>query len=232
MCYMSPYRSPTTASRGTAVVERAGRRRLSATVGGADVLLEVRHPLGARDRRRRRRPGRAPRRARAGRACSPSRRRSRGPGRPARGWRRGPRPGSAGSTPSGGSRLAVGAGVRRDGAGEEAAAERGVGHQADAELADVGRISSSRSRVNREYSVCSAVIGCTACARRMVVRRRLGQAEVADLAGLDQLGHRADGLLDRHRLVDAVLVVEVDVVDAEPLQATRRRPRGRSPGCR
>ena len=48
--------------------------------------------------------------------------------------------------------------------------------------------------------------------------RRLGEAEVAHLAGGDQLGHRADGLLDRDRLVDAVLVVEVDVVDAEPLQ--------------
>ena len=35
---------------------------------------------------------------------------------------------------------------------------------------------------------------------------------------LDELRHRADGLLDRDRLVDAVLVVEVDVVDAEPLQ--------------
>ena len=51
------------------------------------------------------------------------------------------------------------------------------------------------------------------------VGRRLGQPEVADLARGDQLGHRADGLLDRHRLVDPVLVVEVDVVDAEPLQA-------------
>ena len=48
--------------------------------------------------------------------------------------------------------------------------------------------------------------------------RGLGQAEVADLAGLDELGHGADGLLDRDGLVDAVLVVEVDVVDAEALQ--------------
>ena len=62
------------------------------------------------------------------------------------------------------------------------------------------------------------MIGCVACARRIVVGRGLGQAEVADLAGRDQLGHRADGLLDRDGLVDAVLVVEVDVVDAEPLQ--------------
>ena len=69
-----------------------------------------------------------------------------------------------------------------------------------------------------EYSVCSAVIGCVAWARRIVVGRRLGEAEVAHLAGRDQLGHRADGLLDRDGLVDAVLVVEVDVVDAEPLQ--------------
>ena len=32
----------------------------------------------------------------------------------------------------------------------------------------VGRISSSRSRVKSEYSVCSAVIGCVAWARRIV----------------------------------------------------------------
>ncbi len=51
---------------------------------------------------------------------------------------------------------------RGDGAGEQSATERGVGHQADAELAQDGRrISSSRSRVKREYSVWRAVIGCT-----------------------------------------------------------------------
>ena len=49
-------------------------------------------------------------------------------------------------------------------------------------------------------------------------RRRLGQSEVAHLAGLHELGHRADGLLDRRLRVDAVLVVEVDVVDAQALQ--------------
>jgi hypothetical protein len=41
---------------------------------------------------------------------------------------------------------------------------------------------------------------------------------VADLALGDELGHRADGLLDRHLGVDAVLVVEVDRLDAEALQ--------------
>ena len=32
----------------------------------------------------------------------------------------------------------------------------------------VGRISASGSRDQSEYSVCSAEIGCTACARRIV----------------------------------------------------------------
>ena len=43
----------------------------------------------------------------------------------------------------------------------------------------------------------------------------LAQPDVADLALRDQLGHRADGLLDRHVRIDAMLVVEVDVVRAE-----------------
>ena len=47
---------------------------------------------------------------------------------------------------------------------------------------------------------------------------RLGQAEIAHLAGLDQLGHRADGVLDRDIGVDPVLVIEVDVVDTQPTQ--------------
>nr|BFE82564.1 hypothetical protein GCM10020093_051650 [Planobispora longispora] len=46
----------------------------------------------------------------------------------------------------------------------------------------------------------------------------LGQTQVTDLARGDQLGHRADGLLDRHPGVAAVQVVQVDVVDAEPAQ--------------
>jgi alcohol dehydrogenase class IV len=50
------------------------------------------------------------------------------------------------------------------------------------------------------------------------LRRGLRQAEVADLALLHELGHRAHRLLDRHGLVDAVLVVEVDLVHAEALE--------------
>ena len=47
---------------------------------------------------------------------------------------------------------------------------------------------------------------CTSTALRIVCAR-LGEPEVADLARLDQLGHRADGLLDRDLRGDAVLVV-------------------------
>ena len=50
---------------------------------------------------------------------------------------------------------------------------------------------------------------------------------MADLALGDQLGHRPDGLLDRDVRVDAVLVVEVDVVRAEALE--RALDRGADP---
>ena len=47
---------------------------------------------------------------------------------------------------------------------------------------------------------------------------RLRQAEVADLAGVDEFGDGAGGVLDRDLRVDAVLVEQVDGVDAEPAQ--------------
>ena len=59
--------------------------------------------------------------------------------------------------------------------------------------------------------------GWTACARRIVCAR-LGQAEVLDLALLDQVFHRARHVLDRHVGVDAVLVVEIDDVGPEALE--------------
>jgi hypothetical protein len=49
-------------------------------------------------------------------------------------------------------------------------------------------------------------------------RRGLREAEIAHFAGLDELCHGTDRLLDLGQLVDPVLVVQVDVVDAEPLQ--------------
>ena len=50
------------------------------------------------------------------------------------------------------------------------------------------------------------------------VRADLREADVADEAGLDHLGDRSDGLLDRHRLIEPRRAVDVDVVRAEPPQ--------------
>ena len=83
-----------------------------------------------------------------------------------------------------------------------------------------GSTPASGSRVHSEYSDCSAVIGWTAWARRMVSDPGLGQADVADLALGHEFGQGADGVLDGRVRVDPVLVVEVDVVGAEPLQGS------------
>ena len=81
-----------------------------------------------------------------------------------------------------------------------------------------GRISSSGSRQNSEYSLCSAVTGCTAWARRIVADAGLGHPEVVDLAGLDELLDGAGDVLDRDVGVDAVLVEQVDGVGPQPTQ--------------
>ena len=71
-------------------------------------------------------------------------------------------------------------------------------------------------RDSSEYSICRSLIGCTAAARRIGLGADLGEADVADVAGLDHLGDRADRLLDRHVRVEARRPVDVDVVGAEP----------------
>jgi hypothetical protein len=52
-----------------------------------------------------------------------------------------------------------------------------------------------------------------------VRRECLGQTDPADLALVDEPGQSADGLLDRDLGIDAMLLVEVDRVDAQPPQA-------------
>jgi hypothetical protein len=110
-----------------------------------------------------------------------------------------------------------------DGAGQEAAAERAVGDQPDPELADRG-----------EHLVLEV-----ACPQRVLALqradrmdglgapdrggRRLREAEVADLALLHQLRHRPHRLLDRNVRINAVLVVEIDVVHAEAAQRALAR---------
>ena len=57
------------------------------------------------------------------------------------------------------------------------------------------------------------------------LRACLGQPEKADLALLHEARHLADRLLDRHRGIDAMLIVQVDHADTEPRERTfTRRP--------
>src|SRR5580698_4258527 len=49
-------------------------------------------------------------------------------------------------------------------------------------------------------------------------RRRLRKTQVAHLAGFDEVRHRADSLLDRHGAIHAMLIIEVDLFDAEALE--------------
>jgi len=52
----------------------------------------------------------------------------------------------------------------------------------------------------------------------LLSRAIICSAQVANLADLHQLGHRPDRLLDRDVRVDPVLIEEVNVIDAEPLE--------------
>jgi hypothetical protein len=50
-------------------------------------------------------------------------------------------------------------------------------------------------------------------------RRGFGKSQEAHLTLLDQLRHRADGFLDGNAGVHSMLVVEIDLFDAQPPQA-------------
>src|SRR3954452_10498187 len=51
------------------------------------------------------------------------------------------------------------------------------------------------------------------------LRGSLRQTQIAYFAIPDELAHRADGLLNRYFEIDAVLVVQIDHIDAETPQA-------------
>src|SRR5262249_8694097 len=101
-------------------------------------------------------------------------------------------------------------------AGEEAAAERAVRDEADAQFPDGG------DEFVLGVATPQRILGLQGRDRVYGVRpadgrgRRLAQAEVADLPLPDQFCHRADSLFDGDFWIDAVLVVEVDVIDAQP----------------
>ncbi len=69
-----------------------------------------------------------------------------------------------------------------------------------------------------EYSVWMAATGCNGMRPAYRARTRLGQSEMKDLAGLDQVFHRPGHVLDRYRQVDPVLIVEIDAIGLQPPQ--------------
>src|SRR5258708_34714372 len=83
----------------------------------------------------------------------------------------------------------------------------------------VGRISSSGSRVHSEYSVCSAAMGCTLLARRMVGAEGSDNPRWRTLPARTSSAMAPTVFFDGDLGIDAMLVVEVDRIDAEALQA-------------
>src|SRR5258706_946780 len=104
-------------------------------------------------------------------------------------------------------------------AGEHATPERRVSDERDAELAAAGE------RFLAVLPVEQRILVLHRRDRMHLVRAadrfgpRLRQAELAHFALLEQALHRAHRVLDRRIRVDTVLVVEVDDVDAQALQA-------------
>src|SRR5262249_51342199 len=108
-------------------------------------------------------------------------------------------------------------------AAEEAAAERAVGDEADAELAAGGEDAVFRIAAPQRVLALQRRDRMDLAGAAHGLDARFGEAEIADLSFLHELRHRADRVLDRRLWIDAVLVIEIDHVDAEALQAALAR---------
>ena len=101
-------------------------------------------------------------------------------------------------------------------AGEEAAAERAVRDEADSQFPDGGdefvlRVAAPQRILGLQGG--DRVYGMRPADGR---GRRLAQPEVTHLPLPHQLRHRADGLFNGDLWIDAVLVIEVDVINPQP----------------
>ena len=101
-------------------------------------------------------------------------------------------------------------------AGEEAAAERAVRDEADAQFPDGG------DEFVLWVAAPQRILGLQGGDRVYGMRpadgrgRRLAQAEVTHLPLPHQLRHRADGLFNGDLGIDTVLVIDVDVINPQP----------------
>ena len=105
-----------------------------------------------------------------------------------------------------------------DRSGEEAAAERAVGDESDAEFAYGGEDFGFHVALPEGVFGLEGSDGMDSWARRMVAGDASDRPRYLTLPASYELGHGSDGVLDRGFGVDAVLVVEVDVVNAEALE--------------
>ena len=105
-----------------------------------------------------------------------------------------------------------------DFAGEEAPAKRTKGYEADPEvLAGRQDVGFGRTPPEGIFALDGRHrLDRMGAADRL--RARLGQAEMLDLAGGDQVPDRARDVLDRHVRVDPMLIVEIDDLNPQPLQ--------------
>src|SRR5688572_7393709 len=109
--------------------------------------------------------------------------------------------------------------------GEQAAAQRRVGDQRDAELPQRRQRLLGLDPIEQRVLDLQRGEGMDAVRAAHRGRGRLGQTEIAHLPLLHEPRHGPDRLLDRDGRIDAVLVVEVDHVHAESLQARVARLR-------
>ena len=103
-------------------------------------------------------------------------------------------------------------------AGEQAAAERRVGDEADAERAHAAEDLPLRLAKEQRIFRLQRRDGMNRVRPPKACRRRLRKPEIADLPLPDELGHGADRVLDRCVRVDAMQIIEVDGFDPEAPQ--------------
>ncbi len=106
-----------------------------------------------------------------------------------------------------------------DGAGQHAPAQRRIGHEADAELAARGQDLRLGEAAPQGVFGLQGGDGMHLAGASQGVGPRLRQAEMAHLALLHQAAHRAHGVFNGCLGVHPVLVVEVDGLHPQPLQA-------------
>src|SRR5262249_16203642 len=104
-------------------------------------------------------------------------------------------------------------------AGQQAAPERRISDERDAEIArDLAGVDANL-RIEQRIFALHPPDGVHRLRAADALWLGLAKPEMPDLALLDEFRHRADRVLDRHIRVDAVLEIDVDVIHAEALEA-------------